>query len=57
MKLGTNHPLVEGIQNWCNKGQGRVQSGDTSNYKNVKIGRGHLKNFLRTKGSEKMKFT
>jgi hypothetical protein len=25
MKLGKNHPLVKGIQNWSNKGPGSVQ--------------------------------
>jgi hypothetical protein len=39
IKLGTDNPLVKGIQVCSNKGSGRFQRGD--NYKNVKMGWGH----------------
>jgi hypothetical protein len=47
IKLGTNFPWVKGIQVCSNKGPGLVR-GD--NYKNVKMGWGHLKIFSRTTG-------
>jgi hypothetical protein len=46
IKLGTNYPWVKGIQVHTNKGPGPLQRGD--NYKNVKLGLGHLKIFSRT---------
>jgi hypothetical protein len=45
IKLGTNHPWVKGILNCSNKGLGPLQKGD--NYRNAKMGWGHLKIFLR----------
>jgi hypothetical protein len=44
---------VKGIQVHSNKGPGLLQRGD--NYKNVKMGWGHLKIFSRTTGPEKLK--
>jgi hypothetical protein len=44
IKLGTNHPLVKGILNCSNKGPDPLQRGD--NYKNAKMGWGHLKIFF-----------
>jgi hypothetical protein len=44
IKLGTNYLLVKGIQVCSNKGPGPLQRGD--NYKNVKMGLGHLKKNL-----------
>jgi hypothetical protein len=49
IKLGTNHPWVNGIQGCTNKGPGPIQRGD--NHKNVKSELGHLKIFFsRTTG-------
>jgi hypothetical protein len=36
MKLGTNHPWVNGILHCSNKGPGPLQRGD--NYKNAEMG-------------------
>jgi hypothetical protein len=44
VKLGINHSSVNGILNCSNKGPGPLQRGD--NYKNAKIGWGHLKIFF-----------
>jgi hypothetical protein len=56
IKLGTHHPCVKVIQVCSNKGPGPLQKGD--NYKNVKMGWGHLKFFFsRITGLEKLKFT
>jgi hypothetical protein len=44
IKLGTNYPLVKGIQFCSNKGPGLLQRG--GNFKNVKMGLGHLKIFF-----------
>jgi hypothetical protein len=44
IKLGTNYPWVNGIQVCSNKGPGPLHRGD--NHKNVKMGWGHLKNFI-----------
>ena len=41
IKLGTNHSWVKEILNCSNKGPGPLQRGD--NYKNTKLGWGHLK--------------
>jgi hypothetical protein len=47
---------VKGIQVCSNKGQGPLQRG--GNYKNVKIGWGHKKNFFsRIAGPGKLKLT
>jgi hypothetical protein len=46
IKLYTNHPWVKGILNCSSKGPGPLQRGD--NYKNAKMGWGHLKIFSRT---------
>jgi hypothetical protein len=46
MKLNTNHALVKGILNCSSKGPDPLQRGD--NYKNEKMGWGHLKIFSRT---------
>jgi hypothetical protein len=47
---------VKGIQVCSNKGPGPLQRGD--NFKNVKMGWGHLKIFFsRIMGPEKLKFT
>jgi hypothetical protein len=47
--------LVKGIQVCSNKGPGPLQRGD--NYKNVKMGWGHLKIFFsKITGPEKLKF-
>jgi hypothetical protein len=46
IKLGINHPWVQGIRNCSNKGPGPLQRGD--NLENAKIGWVHLKIFLRT---------
>ena len=46
IKLGTNHPWSKEILNCTNKGPGPLQRGD--NYKNAKMGRGHLKVFRTT---------
>jgi hypothetical protein len=54
IKLGANYPWVKGIQACSNKGPGPLQRGD--NYKNVKMGWGHLKIFSRTTGAEKLRF-
>jgi hypothetical protein len=56
MKLGINHPRVQGILNCSNKGPGPLQRGD--NYKNAKMGWGHLKIFFsRTTEPEELIFT
>jgi hypothetical protein len=44
IKLGTQYPWVKGIQVCSSKGPGHFQRGD--NYKNVKMGRVHLKIFF-----------
>jgi hypothetical protein len=44
MKLGINHPWVQGILNCSNKGPGPLQRED--NYKIAKMGWGHLKAFF-----------
>jgi hypothetical protein len=44
IKLGTNYPLVKGIQLCSNKGPGPLQRGN--NHKSVKMGWGHLKIFF-----------
>jgi hypothetical protein len=44
IKLGTNYPWVIGILNCSNKGPGPLQRGD--NYRNAKMGRGHIKIFF-----------
>jgi hypothetical protein len=41
IKLGTNYPWMKGNQVCPNKGPGPLQRGD--NYKNVKLGWGHLR--------------
>jgi hypothetical protein len=46
IKLGSNYPWIKGIQVCTNKGPSPLQRGD--NYKNVKMGSGHLKFFSRT---------
>jgi hypothetical protein len=47
IKLGTDHPWVNGILNCSNEGPGPLQRGD--NHKNAKIWRGHWNFFsLRT---------
>jgi hypothetical protein len=46
IKLGKNHPWVQGILNCPNKGPGPLQRGD--NHKNAKMGLVHLKIFFRT---------
>jgi hypothetical protein len=46
IKLGINHPWVNGILNCSNKGPGPLQRGD--NLKNAKLGWGDLKIFSRT---------
>jgi hypothetical protein len=49
IKLNTHYPWVKGIQVCSNKGPSLLQRGD--NYKNVKMGWGHLKIFFsRTTG-------
>jgi hypothetical protein len=48
IKLKTNYPWKKGIQVCSNKGPGTIQRGD--NYKNVKMGWGHLKIFSRSTG-------
>ena len=48
IKLGTHYPWVNEIQVCSNKGPGPLLRGD--NYKNVKMGWGHLKIFSRTTG-------
>jgi hypothetical protein len=56
IKLGTNYPLVKGIQVCSNKGPDPLQRGD--NHRNVRKGWGHLKIlFLRTMKPEKLNFT
>jgi hypothetical protein len=51
IKLGINHPWVQGILNCPNKGPGPLQRKD--NNKNAKMGWVHLKIFLfRTIGPE-----
>jgi hypothetical protein len=50
IKLGINHPWVKGMLNCSNEGPGPLQRGD--NYKNAKMGRGHLKIFSRTTEQE-----
>jgi hypothetical protein len=47
IKPGTNYPWVKGILNCSIQGPGPLQKGD--NYKNAKIGWGHLKIFQRTR--------
>jgi hypothetical protein len=44
IKLDTNLPWMKGILNCLNKGPGLLQRGD--NYKNKKMGWGHLKIFF-----------
>jgi hypothetical protein len=44
VKLGINHPWVQGILNCSDKGLDPLQRGD--NYKNAKMGWGHLKIFF-----------
>jgi hypothetical protein len=44
IKLGKKHPWVNVILNCSNKGQGPLQRGD--NFKNAKMGCGHLKLFF-----------
>jgi hypothetical protein len=44
IKLGISHPWVKGIINFQNKGPCPLQRGD--NYKNTKMGWGHLKIFF-----------
>jgi hypothetical protein len=44
IKLGTNHPSINGMHICANKGPGPLQRGD--NHKNVKTGWGHLKTFF-----------
>jgi hypothetical protein len=44
IKLGINHPWVQGILNCSNKGPGPLQRGD--NHKNAKMGWVHLKIFF-----------
>jgi hypothetical protein len=44
IKLSTHYPWVKGIHVCSNKGPGPLQRGD--NYKNVKMGWGHLKIFF-----------
>jgi hypothetical protein len=46
IKLGTNHPWVKRIKDCSSKGQCPLQRGD--NYKNAKMGWGHLKIFFST---------
>jgi hypothetical protein len=46
IKLGTNHPWVQGILNCTNKMPARLQRVD--NYKSAKIWRGHQMFPLRT---------
>jgi hypothetical protein len=41
IKLGTNYPWIKGILNCSYQGPGPLQRGD--NYKNAKMGCGHLK--------------
>jgi hypothetical protein len=53
-KLGTNYLWVKGIQVCSKKGPDSLQRGD--NYKNIKMGLGHLKIFFRTMKPEKLKF-
>ena len=56
IKLNTNYSWVKKIQVYSNKGPGPLQKG--GNYKNVKMGWGHLKIFFsRITGPEKLKFT
>jgi hypothetical protein len=45
IKRGINHPWVKGILNFSNKEPGPLQRGD--NYKNAKMGWGHLNNLLK----------
>jgi hypothetical protein len=46
IKLGINHPWVQGILNCSNKGPGPLKRGD--NHNNAKIGWVYLKIFFRT---------
>jgi hypothetical protein len=46
IKLSINHPCIKGILNCSNNGPDAFQRGD--NYKNAKMGWGHLKIFSRT---------
>jgi hypothetical protein len=55
IKLGTNHPLVKGIQNCTNQGPGPFQRGDNHNY--AKMGWGHLKILSQTTDPEELIFT
>jgi hypothetical protein len=55
IKLGTNYFWVKGIQVCSIKGPGPLQRGD--NHKNIKMGWGNLKIFLRTMKPEKLNFT
>jgi hypothetical protein len=56
IKLDTNYPWVKGIQVRLNKGSGPLQSGE--NYKNVKMGWGHLNIFFsRITCPEKLKLS
>jgi hypothetical protein len=43
ISIKLDHLCIKGIQDCTNKGPGPFQMGD--NFKNAKIGRGHLKNF------------
>jgi hypothetical protein len=55
-KLGINHSWVKGTLNCSNKGLGPLQRGD--NFKNAKMGLGHLKIFFsRTTEPESIIFT
>jgi hypothetical protein len=51
IKLGTNHPWINGIQNDTNKRPGPLQGGD--NHKNAKMGSGHLKNLLKNHSAKR----
>jgi hypothetical protein len=55
IKLGSNHSLVEEIQNWSNKRPGPLHRGD--NDKNAKIRWNHLKILSRTTYPENLRFT
>jgi hypothetical protein len=56
IKRSTNHSWVKVIQDYTNKGPGPLQRAD--NYKNVKMGWGHLKIFFsRTTAPEEFIFT
>jgi hypothetical protein len=55
IELGTNYLWVKRILNCSNEGPCPLQSGD--NYKNAKLGWGHLKTFSRTTKPEELIFT